>query len=1029
MADKDIIQNMIAQLGQSQAERMSKELEAGFIGLDERSTADLMAFAREFSRFVRFYPPDGGEPSDWSQFFDYDDAAIQALAGATSGDVPPHLALFLAFLEIYRKPLEVLNGITGRHLDFYYRDVLRLFEKPPVPDRAHLLLEVKKAAPPVRIGMEHLFSAGKDAAGAELLYAPVRESIVSAARVDSIRSNYLDRSGHGVLRHAPIADSSDGLGGKFKGEPQWSGLGGGHLPPGQIGFALASPVLRMKEGNRSVRIRLTLGSADRSRLNAAALGEAFEAFITGEKGWLGPFLVSATLSAGSVLELRFVLAGKEPAVVDYAPAAHGGAYASGAPVVQLLLREENTAIGYLDFETMTLAAAAISVEVSGVESLVLESDAGMLDPRKAFLPFGPQPAIGSRFLMSYPEALSKKIERLSISVQWKDLPASGQLGTHYGEYGIGQIDNSYFTAGVSFRDGAGREFSGIWHLFNTGNALQEQEVSFSSVRPQQIRPLAAAITGSRRVEALVRSGSSFALREADRYLLRSPVLFQPLPSFRPPLPPARDGVITVVLNTGFFHALYRTKFVQKVLESSRAGGTFTPPNEPYTPAVQSIRLSYSASSDTVSIASAAVDDFAGGDVAFYHVAPTGSRREHGYLRQRLELAAERGVTLLPSYRHDGELLIGLTGIGPGDSVSLLVEVAEGTADPDLPPEKVEWFVLCDNYWKPLGASELVLDTTNNLLASGIVTILIPAGATADNTILPAGRIWIKAGVRRRVAAINHLMAVAANAVEVRFMEKGNDPDHLVRPLAAGSITRMKNGIAPVKSVSQPYPSFGGAPAESSAAFHTRVAERLRHKNRCVTSWDYERVVLEAFPRVHRAKCIPHAREGSWSAPGHVLVVVVPDIRNRTLLDPLAPRLDADTMSRIARHLRQRSGMGVKIGVKNPRYQKIRLDFKVRFHKGYEFNYYRAALEQELIRALSPWAFDASREVSFGGAIYKSVLLDVVEDLGYVDYITDFKMYSYSGTGVDPTDRSEVRAETPDMILVSDAGHTITEIPG
>jgi hypothetical protein len=231
----------------------------------------------------------------------------------------------------------------------------------------------------------------------------------------------------------------------------------------------------------------------------------------------------------------------------------------------------------------------------------------------------------------------------------------------------------------------------------------------------------------------------------------------------------------------------------------------------------------------------------------------------------------------------------------------------------------------------------------------------------------------------------------------------------------------------VKTVTQPYASFGGRPEESDDALNTRASERLRHRNRCITAWDYERALLEAFPGVHKVKCIPHAKDGSWLAPGHILLAVVPDLRNKNARDRLRPRVDSETLSRITEHVQTRVGMQVIVKVKNPVYQKIRLDFKVRFHAGYEPNYHRNLLNEELIRFLSPWAYDAGREIAFGGRIYKSVLLDFVDELGYVDYVTDFKMYSFVEGAENTLDLNEVRAQRPDAILVSHPGHSIEVI--
>jgi len=223
-------------------------------------------------------------------------------------------------------------------------------------------------------------------------------------------------------------------------------------------------------------------------------------------------------------------------------------------------------------------------------------------------------------------------------------------------------------------------------------------------------------------------------------------------------------------------------------------------------------------------------------------------REHGYQRKQL---TDKSVSLLPAYNNEGELLIGFSNLNAGDSVNVLFQVAEGSDDSDLEQEDIDWFVLCDNYWRPLRSSEVMLDSTNQLLTSGIIQFIIPTEATTHNTILPTDRIWIKAALAQHVTAVCQLIEVAANAIELQFKDNGNDPNHLLTALEKDRITKLKNGLAAIKSVQQPYASFGGSTVETDNAFYTRVAERLRHKNRCIAAWDYERLILEAFPTVHK----------------------------------------------------------------------------------------------------------------------------------------------------------------------------------
>jgi hypothetical protein len=1009
---------------------MPRELSIHHADVDEKTNAALWRFTHKLAAGITYFGDRNTPAGDWSPFFPGDADAIQAVLAHTAGNTEPHLALFAALVELYKIPQEVLNRFTGRHLDFYFREVLRLDKKKALPDRVHLLLALKKKALPITIGPDHLFWAGKDAIGKELFYAPSRTTVINAARVASLRSLRIDDTGPGRVLAAPVANSADGLGAPLDpAAPRWHPFGHAGLPTAQIGFALAAPVLRMREGRRTVTVTLTLGTLKAAEVNAAPLKQAFELFITGENGWLGPYQpdpLTLTKGAGQnpILQFSFTIAASEKAVTDYDQKLHGGAYRALAPVVQVVLKGTGAAIGYHDLQRITLRQAAISVEVADIRSLALENDGGSLDANKAFLPFGNQPTAGARFRVGCEEALAKKLSELKLTIQWQNAPAD--LADHYAGYGRRVSGNRHFTAHVAFADGGSWQLdrSGV-SLFAADNAASPQAFNFSpgnaSVSP--------GISRTMRIQALKRSGRHWAAREAQAQGLRKP--HQPVASH--PATETRQGLITFVLEQDFLHTVYRKRYVEQVLAfSKQRQGTLHLINEPYTPAIQTLRLAYQATSDTVDISAAAgqrlpLDAFANPDLHFFHLAPFGQMREHGYQREQFGFLQEKNVPLLPAYPDAGELLIGLEQLQASDSVSMLFQAAEGSADPELPQQPVQWSVLCDNYWKPLASSEVVLDTTNMLLTSGIITFAIPREATTDNTVLPAGLLWLKAAVARNVDAVSQLIEVAANAIEARFVDQDNDPAHLASALAGGSISKLKNGSTEIKTISQPYASFGGRATESDESFHTRVAERLRHKNRCITPWDYERIILEEFPKVHKVKCIPHATRECWLAPGKVLIVVVPDLRNSNGVDILQPKMDTDTLSRIALHVGKHAGHQVQVQVANPRYQPIHLDFKVRFHTGFEFNYYSKELHKALIRFLSPWAYAGTgRDIAFGGRVYKSVLLDFVEELAWVDFVEEFKMYTLPTATALAIDRNEAQPETPDAILVSAVSHRIGE---
>ncbi len=79
-------------------------------------------------------------------------------------------------------------------------------------------------------------------------------------------------------------------------------------------------------------------------------------------------------------------------------------------------------------------------------------------------------------------------------------------------------------------------------------------------------------------------------------------------------------------------------------------------------------------------------------------------------------------------------------------------------------------------------------------------------------------------------------------------------------------------------------------------------------------------------------------------------------------------------------------------MRNPKFEEVRLDFKVRLRDGFDETFYVKQLREEITRFLSPWAFPGGAAPSFGGKVYKSVLINFVEERPYVDYVSDFKLF-------------------------------------
>jgi len=1005
MASDRILQNEIARLGQSQEDRSPAALDPAFAPVDGRSPAEHVAEARRLAAQLRYYgfDPDKAD-GDWQGLFP--DDAEQTLT-RDDGTVPPHLGLFGAFLDMLAPARDALNDLTARHLDFQYRRVLGFEPLPAEPEHAHLTLELKKGTAPFAITPAHRFTAGKGADGSERLYAPLRETLIGQGKISALHSVYRDAGG---VRFAPVANSADGLGTPLDpAKPHWSAFGHAGLAAAPLGFALASSLLRLREGRREVTATLDVAFADSVGLAGQAIADCLQAFVSGEKGWLGPYSLTGTLAAGH-LKFGFTVPDGEPAVIDYDAALHGSAFATVLPVVQLLLRPE-AAAAYAGLSQLRLDKARLGVSVDGMKTLDLENDFGTLNPKKAFQPFGPQPVKGSRFMVGCPEALSKPLTDLKIRLRWQGAP--GDFAGWYVDYkNVAAVSNG-IAARLVYQDAGGSETSRELNLMNRVDGV-------STLSPNA--PATAFIplyVGQSFVYSMLSGGSFISRLFGKRFMKAQPVYQQE----NVPPPAVRSGFVTVALIEDFLHADYRRETMEEARKTSGAKVL----NEPYTPVVQEITLAYAAQSPVADLTRDDQDSFAASlDLQFFHVGAFGPRREHPFLRSQLGWVGEKKIGLLPAYPDEGELIVGVAGLGAGDSIHLLLQVAEGSADPELQAQPVKWSVLCDNHWRPAAAEEIALDTSRGLRASGLVGLVLSRSTTTDNSWLPAGPVWLKAAVNKDSAAACKLLAVHANGVEVVRDWSATATAPAVETLAPGSIAKLLAPPAALKQVAQPYASFGGRAGESAAMLNRRAAERLRHRQRCITPWDYERLLLENFPGVHRVKCIPHASETLWMAPGHLLIVATPDLRNRNLPDLLQPKVDLDTLTQMTELAQAHASPQVTVRVRNPAYQAIRLDFKVRFRAGYPFDYTRRQLHEAIVQALSPWAFAAGLQLDFGGRIYRSVLLDFIEELPYVDFVTDFRCGLAGSGDLLLNDVAEIVAERPDTILVSAARHVIAE---
>ncbi len=648
--------------------------------------------------------------------------------------------------------------------------------------------------------------------------------------------------------------------------------------------------------------------------------------------------------------------------------------------------KQNYHSSYQKLMQLALHKVHIYVEVKGVKDIVLQNDQNTIDAKKPFDPFGFEPEIGNNFYIANQEISQKKLSTLNLDIEWIKHPEN--FKEHYKNYWLIDADNPELDEG-NYTIKTNDDFVAQLYVCE-----QNAEKRVSSL---PLFPTDGKASNTNIEELLQPTGFQY----------------QEIPTINPE---EKDDItdwdryFKLELNPlDFQHQLYNTLFVQQAISNNEVLKRLKI-NTPYQPKAKNIRVGYTAQTSIIpeSKISNSYD-------TLYHLHPFGF--------EALTLGKTHHV--LPGYEDQGTLYLGITQLTTPQVLSILFQMAEGSANPDVEKPDLQWCYLRNNKWIPLQTSAILSDTTNGLINTGIIQIKIPVDATTGGTLLSDELHWLRVNASGNITGISDTIAIKAQAISVTLASEEVAPSHFKNPLAPETITEPLNVIPEIRNLTQPYTSAKGKPAEEGTIFYKRLSERLRHKNRAITAWDYEHMLLEKFPQVYKVKCLP-----SIDQLGKVAVVVVPDIRENLPFNPFAPKVAADTLIQIKAFLDNHAPAYAEIAVHNPTYLQVLTRCTVQFYPGYDTDFYKEKLIDEIKRFLSPWAYNQDSDIRIGGSLHASVLINFIAERPYIDYVANLKLFQ-SEDGKTVTDvrsindgKAIVVPSRPDTVIVSGATHFI-----
>lgn len=681
---------------------------------------------------------------------------------------------------------------------------------------------------------------------------------------------------------------------------------------------------------------------ERALIFGQLFSSIFRFHLSTPNGWLpiSDFFVDRGESHGNgacgALRIVLHLRPQDPAVVGCSTGVHGAEWPTEQPVLRIQLCDEGRLHPYSLMEDVVLTEVSLAVRVQGVRDVVMHNNLGRLDPSKPFMPFGPLPTLASYCVFGSEELARKNVTRLDVQVEWSGLPIErGGFASYYAGYDSALRNSSYTATASILRDGQ-------WHTAGAPGSLS----------------LFSTADAAGRLSALACWRIDDAALRTHGRATQEPLDFQL---------GARNGYYRVQLHApaiAFGHAAYPLLLTEAVSANTlrrRGRRPLVLPNPPYTPTIERITLDYEAQSHIV----LSHERSAGGQADLervLHLHPYG-------ISQVYPGATGAGPGLWPRFAHNGSLYIGLS-VGSGEDLSgtltLHFHLRDESAVESLNGETREppgWSYLASNQWRPLSPSQVVADTTCGFLTSGIVTLNLPAQADRLSTILPNAYYWLRLSVDHGFDHYAGLYGVRTQALRASRVPPGSAAA-AAAPLPAGSVTEPLVTVPGLASVQQIGPSFGMRAAEDRRQMLTRTGERLQHRQRASTPWDYERLVLERFPSVLKVKCFSHQLASvDGVSPGEVLVVVVPappvaqaggDTAAPLLSATAEPHLNAVELARIRDTLRGLASPFAQIQVRNPIYERIQVRCTVKLARGVQQGQALRRINQAITDYLSPW---------------------------------------------------------------------------
>ncbi|MPY23412.1 baseplate J/gp47 family protein [Shewanella sp. YLB-07] len=708
---------------------------------------------------------------------------------------------------------------------------------------------------------------------------------------------------------------------------------------------------------------LRLLSQDQLRTFYELYEKMFDIKLSTEEGWLQsknyriqPLSKKVDGDEHGAYGFQFIitLTPDLPPITPINAEVHGNQWHCDEGMIQFGIKPLATFFPYSIFRGLILSAIDIDVDVKGITDLVAYNNHGRVDPAKTFVPFGAQPSRYSYLVLGSEEMAQKQIVELEINLNWSDLPSElDGFKTYYAGYDFPFCNDTFKGELEVLRDG-----------------------SWLKVNPQQSITLFDENTETNRLKSfkVIRSDVANAFKPVGANLKKQAFDYN-LKS--------RNGFIKLQLSEpdiAFGHQQYSTLLTNILVANAHSKKPKPLPNLPYTPSLSRLSVNYRANTVIHLHPQNQKKNLPQHSVT--HIHPFGFQQIYPITKHKdLELKY-----LFPRYAFDGNLFIGIESLTLTGILTLFFHFDEKASLNSSDEESdVQWFYLINNNWLPFSKRQILSDTTFGLTTSGIMTFVLPEGINVENSVMPKGLFWLRASANQSLSSYGRCLSITTHAGKATRQLSGE-----LQSIAQQGLAKWKtlHPVAGLEKVTQARTHFDGKDQENDREFKQRVSERLRHKNRAVTCWDYEHLILQEFAEIDRVKCISNCifnKQGKQ--PGHVLIIVRPKVIGcqHQLCDDF--NISQNLLNRVQTFISLHASQFVKIDVREPVYESVQVRCAVKFVPGMHAGQMITQLNKDICDFLCPWGESANNS-GFGWQLITQDIDSYIRQLSYIKFVTE-----------------------------------------